>query len=426
MSVAASLMPPAPMAEPSEARRVCANGSEVERVALAASASLAPEMLYFLAGDRAASVRAAVAANPATPAQADQLLQADADTAVRRALARKLAAAAPRLAASTSDKLRHMAQETLNRLVRDAEVQVRAAIADAVKDLPDAPRDVIMALARDVAMPVAEPVLRFSPLLSESDLLALVTQPPADGTLSAIARRPHLAESLSDALVATGNAEAITALLGNGSARIREATLDQLIGQAAARTDWHAPMVRRPRLSPRAAAQLASIVADTLLRELAARTDLATATREALAAAVQRRLSPAAATPLAVASHGQEPSADEAMAEARGLAMRGELTEALLLEAAARAEVRRTTALLAAACGVPYSLVERAASLRSAKGLVSLCWKAGYGMRAAVAAQALLGRIPPAKLLQAGPGGAFPLAPDEMRWQIDVLTKMGR
>ena len=40
--------------------------------------------------------------------------------------------------------------------------------------MPDAPRDLILRLARDAAMEVAEPVIRFSPLLTEDDLLALI------------------------------------------------------------------------------------------------------------------------------------------------------------------------------------------------------------------------------------------------------------
>lgn len=403
-------------------QRIAANGTAQERIALARRPATAPEILYFLAGDREAEVRTAVAANAATPPQADSRLKADSAEPVRVALAGKLAPAAPQLAAS-GDKLRRMAFDTLSALVRDTAVQVRATIADALKDLPDAPRDMILELARDVALPVAEPVLRFSPMLTEADLQALVAAPPSEGTLSAIARRPHLGESLSDALVAAGNTQAITELLSNASARIREATLDQLIAQAAERREWHAPLVRRPALPPRAAAQLAVIVADTLLREMMARTDLSTATREALAAAVQKRLAtPATATPLPAA----EPAAEDAMAEARAMAARGTLSEQAMLDAASRGEVRRATALLAAAAGVGYAVVERAASLRSAKGLVSLCWKAGFGMQSGTAAQSLLGRIPPAKLLVPGPSGGFPLAPEEMRWQIDVLVKMGR
>ena len=69
--------------------------------------------------------------------------------------------------------------------------------------------------------------------------------------------------------------------------------------------------------------------------------------------------------------------------------------------------------------------MDRAASLRSAKGLISLVWKAGFTMRVAVALQTLLARLAPDAVLMAGPGGGFPLAVEEMRWQLEFLARMG-
>ena len=94
--------------------------------------------------------------------------------------------------------------------------------------------------------------------------------------------------------------------------------------------------------------------------------------------------------------------------------------------AARRGEARYAAALLAAAAGAPISVIDRAALLRSAKGMVSLVWKAGFTMRAAVAMQYLLARLPPAGVLMPGPGDSFPLAVEEMRWQLDFLGRIGR
>jgi len=70
--------------------------------------------------------------------------------------------------------------------------------------------------------------------------------------------------------------------------------------------------------------------------------------------------------------------------------------------------------------------VDRAASLRSAKGLVSLLWKAGYTMRAAPVLQMLLARLSPEAVLEARPGGGFPLTVEEMLWQIGFLSQKGK
>ena len=71
-------------------------------------------------------------------------------------------------------------------------------------------------------------------------------------------------------------------------------------------------------------------------------------------------------------------------------------------------------------------MVERAAALRSTKGLVSLVWKAGFSMRVAGPVQSVLARLPPTSILSATADGGFPLALEEMRWQLEFLSRTGR
>ena len=108
------------------------------------------------------------------------------------------------------------------------------------------------------------------------------------------------------------------------------------------------------------------------------------------------------------------------------MAADGRLREDALVKAAQRGEARLASALLAVAANVSLPVVDRAISLRSAKGLISLCWKAGFSMRAAGPLQSVLARIPPASALSPGPGGNFPLAIEEMRWQVEFLGRMSR
>jgi uncharacterized protein (DUF2336 family) len=395
---------------------------EATRVRLGASIATAPTVLASLAGDPSVTVRATVALNPSAPPQAHLTLIHDADDRVRVLLARRLGALMPNLEDVAQARLREQAFQTLTALVADEAVRVRAAIAEEVKQLPDAPRALILRLAQDPALMVCEPVILFSPLLTTADLVALVTAAPSPDVVTAVARRPRIEEAVSDAIAATADNEAIKALLQNASAQIREATLDALIVRAEAQTDWHEPLVHRPVLSPRAARALSNIVATHLLEALAARPDLDPAVTRDLQQHITARLAKEAEA----ATRQSEPSLDSALATAQALAAAGKLTEACILDAAQRGEIQLTTALLAVAAGVPVSVVERANSLRSTKGLVSLAWKAGFSMRAATALQPLLGRLAPDSILRSGPGGAFPLAPEEMRWQIDFLGRTGR
>ncbi|MCW3474832.1 DUF2336 domain-containing protein [Limobrevibacterium gyesilva] len=390
------------------------------RVRLGANPETAPDLLLALASDPAVTVRAAVAMNTAAPSQVDRLLALDADERVRTLLARKLASLIPGLPPTQRDRLQQQALATLAGLVEDEAERVRAAIADVVKDMPEVPRELVLRLARDSAVSVCEPVIRLSPLLTAEDLMALLAAQPSPVTATAVARRPGLPESVADAVAATADTGAIAALLSNASAAIREATLDALIARAAEATEWHGPLVRRPVLTTRAARALSEIVATQFLDALSRRGDL----DPALTAELRRRLS----ARLDTAAHAArpEPNIAQAMAEAQHLYAEGKLNEGALLGAVQQGEARLATALLAVAADVPASVVDRAATLRSAKGLVSLVWKAGFSMRAAGPLQTLLARLSPERILRGTCDGGFPLAIEEMRWQIDFLSRMGR
>jgi uncharacterized protein (DUF2336 family) len=393
---------------------------EAVRMRLAAAPHTAPDTLLALAADPAPTVRAAIAINPAAPPQADRALAADPNPRVRTLLARKLAALIPSLGDPEREQLRQQALAVLADLVEDEAERVRAAIAEVVKDMPSVPHRLILRLAHDSAVTVCGPVIRLSPLLTTQDLLSLVAASPSPYTGTAVARRPCLPEPVSDAIVATAGPTAIAALLANESAAIREATLDALIARAADNASWHAPLVRRPRLSARAAQALSEIVATQLLGELTRRADLAPGVADDL----NRRLT----TRLRADTAGAEPDPNiaQAMANARLLSGSGALDENALLAAVQRGEARMATALLAVAAGVPAAAVDRAARLRSAKGLVSMVWQAGFTMRAAGPVQMLLGRLGPGGILRATGGGGFPLAAEEMRWQIEFLSQAGR
>jgi uncharacterized protein (DUF2336 family) len=401
---------------------VSAPPSEATRVRSGAGAGTRPDVLMELADDPSVTVRAALALNAAAPAQANDMLATDSDERVRALLARKLAALAPGLSAVDQAQLYRKTWATLSALVADEAVRVRAVIAEALGELPNVPPELMRRLARDTNLSVSEPVIRLSPLLLTEDLLALVTDAPAAGTVLAVARRARLEPAVSDAIAATADSTAIHALLSNASAQIREVTLDALIARSVDHPDWHEPLVRRPSLPPRAAHMLSEIVATHLLAVLATRADLPPPLAEELRRRIAVRLTHEA--PASVPR--KDTTAEEAVANARDVAARGELVEETLLEATRRGEARYAAALLAVAAGLPVSMVDRASSLRSAKGLVSLVWNAGFTMRAAVGLQVLLAQLAPDTVLIAGPSGAFPLAIEEMRWQLDFLGRMGR
>ena len=82
--------------------------------------------------------------------------------------------------------------ETLERLARDEEPRVRAMLAEEIKHLDCVPKDVVKRLAGDAEILVCAPVIEYSPLLSDTDLLEVVAVAHANAMLAAVARRKGL------------------------------------------------------------------------------------------------------------------------------------------------------------------------------------------------------------------------------------------
>ncbi len=400
-----------------ESKRLSQSGRVKERLRAATHTELRPELLYFLAQDGDPTVRAAIAANPATPVQADLVLAHDGDDAVRQDLAHKIALLAPGLTAQEHDRLRRMTYEVLEILVRDQVTRVRQIIAEALKDVADAPPEIIHRLARDCEIVVAGPVLQFSPLLSDSDLLEIIGTSPIAGARETVARRRAVSMPVTDVIAASDDVVAITALLENPSAQIREELLDRLVERAPATIAWHRPLVQRPHLPGGAALRLARFVAGNLLAILRDRRDFDTEITCELAATVMRRLAEEGGTDTPAAGD----PAELALARAHQLHQAGKLDDAAVA-AAVRGERGFAKAALAVLAKLPLDAVDKVLAAHSAKGVVALAWRAGLSMRTAVVLQTGLAHIAPSAIVRPRSDNGYPLTPEAMRWQLDFLV----
>jgi len=423
-----------------DARELLKHDDPEVRRQLASRTDISAEILYFLAEDPHPEVRREIAANDATPRKADLLLLGDAEPAVREDLAYKIAKLAPGLTANERDKIKNMTYDALESLARDQATKVRQILSEALKDVADAPPAVIRRLARDIELAVAGPVLEFSPVLTDDDLLEIIESEHANGALSAISRRSKVASNVADAIAKTDDEQAITELLSNPSAQIREETLDMLVDRAPSIEAWHDPLVNRPVLPSRAASRLATFVADTLLKVLEVREDLDPETAEAVKQEVHRRLDEATGAeprgmdkirelaepkgldgPEKPGLPGDEEDEGETPMEmAERMMEDGELTEEVILAALEKDDRRFVNAALSVISGVPLEGIMRMVSGQNAKGLVSVCWQAKMSMKLAVELQTLLCNIPQSNQL-GEVDGEFPLSEDDMAWQIELF-----
>ncbi|NQU61678.1 MAG: DUF2336 domain-containing protein [Rhodospirillales bacterium] len=403
-----------------EAKEMARHEDPGVRGDLAARSDVKPEILYFLAEDPEPDVRRTIATNMATPVQADLLLASDADQDVRGDLAEKIASLASGLSADDQDKVRRLTYEALDILARDQVTRVRQILSEALKDVADAPPEVIRQLAWDAELVVAGPILQFSPVLNEEDLLEIINSSPASGHLGAISRRHGLKEPVTAAIVETVDEEVIAMLLANASAQIREETLENIIARAPDIEPWHEPLVNRPILPGKAAGKLARFVAHNLLEALSDRQDLEPEVLEEVRQIVDRRLEEEPSE----MPEEEKTTAEEALAKVKALQAAGTLDEPSIVKAARSGDREFAIAALSVLSGLKVGVVRKAISSKSAKGMVALTWKAGLSAQAAETLQGRLALVPQKELLRAK-GGGFPMDESAMEWQLDFIKDLG-
>ena len=439
-----------------EQKHFAHNGSSEERRELAGRGDIRPEILYYLASDPDTEVRRNIARNYKAPRHADLVLAKDQTPEVRTDVATKIAEITVKLAGGKRDNIYRLTMEALEILARDQLLHVRKILAETLKDCPEAPVDVIERLALDREITVAETVLENSPVLTDDFLLNVISSDPVQGSLSAIARRVALGESVADAIVHKGDVKAVAELLGNESAQIREETLDRIVDQASGQPTWHKPLVHRPNLHAEAAIRIAEIVAAPLMAELRDRTDLDDETISSIKDVVMRRLNTdefaTTAQPKADQTFDgalskviEEPSGERTpdtegetpatvtdlsdctqesvvTKRVRQMYLNEELNEHEVSSALASGGQEFVTYAIALMSKTPVDVVSRAISMRSAKAIVALCWKADLSMRLATRVQMHLANIPPNDVLRATASDKYPLSNDEMRWQLEFIS----
>ncbi|MBL6958161.1 MAG: DUF2336 domain-containing protein [Rhodospirillales bacterium] len=404
------------------------------RAALAARADLSPELLYFLAEDNAPEVRRAIAENHATPELAQVILAKDADEEVRTNLAERVALVAPGLTADEKDRVRKASYETLEILARDQMTRVREILSETLKDVADAPPEVIRTLAFDEELVVAGPVLEFSPVLTDEDLLEIIASGPMQGGVGAIARRDSVSEVVSDAVAETDDIEAIADLLSNDSAQIREETLDNLIDRAPEHDLWHAPLAKRPKISAGAASRMAQFMADNLLEVLSERQDLDAETLEAVKSVVHSRIDGETEGqdkgPLVFedADYAQASmdylKQDPPIAVTQRLLQAGKLDFNVITKALQASDYAFVLAAIVVLSDQSVPVVKRMLSSLEAKGVAALCWKSGFSANLSVQIQQRMARIPPTEVLGPKEANRYPLTDDEMTWQLEYYNKL--
>ncbi len=152
-------------------------------------------------------------------------------------------------------------------LVIDTEIEIRKTLAEAIKDQPDIPKDVIMTLANDV-QEVSMPVLQFSDVLTDADLIEIVTSSEDAEKQIGISKRKRVSASVADALINTQNDEVVGSLLKNDGAKVSDAGYDKIVADFGKNEAVINAMIARESLPIAVIECLANKISDTIYKSL--------------------------------------------------------------------------------------------------------------------------------------------------------------
>src|ERR1700721_3979243 len=116
-------------------------------------------------------------------------------------------------------------------LVPHTEIGARAALAERLSVLANAPRGLVGQLAQEDEISIAGPLLRRSPVIDEQALIE-IARIKGQGHLLAMAERAMLSPDLTDVILRRGDREAVRGAAGNAGAHFSEAGFSALIKRA--------------------------------------------------------------------------------------------------------------------------------------------------------------------------------------------------
>jgi uncharacterized protein (DUF2336 family) len=293
-----------------------------------------------------------------TAADVARLLQ-DPSEQNRAVTATKVASAYSQ--ADLQPRERALAEEIFRAMVRDTAIRVRAALSEQLKAVPQVPRDVAVSLAKDV-IEVAAPMLEFSSVLTDEDLVEIVSAATENHQI-AIARRADLGDKVIDAIASRGGEDAVATLMANDKVEIGEAALGRAVDRFGSSEKVHTPIAHRSRLPIRIAERLVSLVSDSLRDHLVAHHDLPADIATDLVLSTRERVT------LSLSADAAQPDVIQLV---RQLHKNGRLTPTIVLRALCLGDVDFFEAALAAIANISVVNAHKLIHDHGALGLKAL------------------------------------------------------
>jgi hypothetical protein len=159
-----------------------------------------------------------------------RVLNGDANILERDQLFRNMAQLYSYVSDRCDDEQVSQYDEVLCQLAELVEVEARVHVAKLLAPLERAPGNVVSRLAND-AIEVAQPLLEFSNVLNDDDLIDIIAH-QSEAHRVAIAGRPNVAERVGEAIAEHGGSPSVLRLVNNQTAELGQDTVERLVVRA--------------------------------------------------------------------------------------------------------------------------------------------------------------------------------------------------
>jgi uncharacterized protein (DUF2336 family) len=256
-----------------------------------------------------------------------------------------------------------LAGEIIMNLVRQAETDLREALAERMSVQENVPQEVILFFAND-QISVARKVLTHSPVLKDIDLL-FVIQSQSQDHWRAIAKRDAISPTIADRLIDTNDPGTVLELVSNQRVRLQKSAMKKIFRVATVSEDLQAPLLRRPEVDSEMATSLFMVVSHALRKELTERFPMSAQTIERSFEILVQELTAEA--------RGSSEVSSEMGAIAKRFRERDEITPDLLIRTLRRGQMGFFIALFAEKAEFPHAAVVRMIQKDGGKPFIVTC-----------------------------------------------------
>lgn len=276
---------------------------------------------------------------------------------------------------------KNIAGEILLNLVRQAELDLREALAERLALHDNIPPQVMVYLAND-DITVANSVLKHSPVLKDIDLVYIIGAKGAEHW-QAISKREKMSPMVIDRLIDTGDPSTALNLIDNQRVHLQKGSMKKLIKVALRSEELHAPLMRRPEIDGELAIDLYMVVSHLLRQEIT--------TKFAIPASVVDEATEEMIHELSNEARGQRETTPEMVALARRFQERKDISADLMIKTLRRGQIGFFLALMAQKTTLSPDVISRLMDKDGGKPFVVACRAVGM-MKSEFASIFLLSR----------------------------------